>query len=65
MSLRFDEIFVKKRSQDEWKKKGLANWLKFYNFQFCRVYTMNRNGKSELVYVWGEILLRKMVFAHH
>jgi hypothetical protein len=29
------------------------------------VYTMNRNGKSELVYVWGEILLRNMVFAHH
>jgi hypothetical protein len=27
--------------------------------------TMNRNGKSELVYVWGEILLRNMVFAHH
>ena len=27
--------------------------------------TMNRNEKSELVYVWGEILLRNMVFAHH
>jgi hypothetical protein len=37
----------------------------FVLFLLLALVTMNRNGKSELVYVWGEILLRNMVFAHH
>ena len=47
---------------------GLIGSRSFQNYAFkgwFSIYTMNRNEKSESVYVWGEILLRNMVFAHH
>jgi hypothetical protein len=46
-----------------WQLKGFS--LRSIPITYLPARTMNRNEKSELVYVWGEILLRNMVFVHH